>query len=915
MDGLYAAENKSVKQSPAKKSASTSVKTTPMIAQYLSIKETVPDALLFFRMGDFYELFFDDAIKAAGALDITLTKRGKHGDAEIPMCGVPYHAYESYLARLIKAGFNVAICEQTEDPAEAKKRGAKAVVRREVRRIVTPGTLTEDTLLDARSNNYLVAVSLLAGGDEAAIARADISTGELCVRRTGWAQFRADIAAIAPREIIFPDTDICGEWTSLLDAGNAIVSRQAASSFETSAADRRIEESFGLKTLDGLGEFGRAERAAIGGLLAYITLTQAGQAPALRRPRLEAQQNVAAIDAVTRASLELTQTQQGARRGSLLAAIDRTVTGAGARLLAARLSAPLASVAQIHQRYDEVAFYVEHANLTNDIRADLKQAPDLSRSLGRLALSRGGPRDLDAVAAALEAANGIAQKTEASAQAIAPPPSLTAKAMAKMQVDSHKNLSALLAQLRSALGDKLPLLARDGGFIRAGFDAALDQATSLRDDGRRIIAAMEARLREQTEIKSLKVKHNNVLGYFIETPSAAGAALLKPPFDAQFIHRQTLASAMRFTTNELIELGGRISRAREEALAREEHIFTELSANILAERDSLSDVADALAMSDVATALAQLATDEHYVRPKVDESNAFSITGGRHPVVEQVMRASGEETFIANDCCLSEDDEPLMWLITGPNMAGKSTFLRQNALITILAQMGSFVPASAAHIGIVDRIFSRVGAADDLAKGRSTFMVEMVETAAILNQASDRALVVLDEIGRGTSTFDGMSIAWAALEYLHDTNGCRGMFATHYHELTALTDRLPRLQNWSMKVKEWNGKVVFLHEVGAGAADRSYGVAVAKLAGLPDSVLRRAEEVLTSLENDKKNNSLGSDLPLFAHSVPAAPTEKEEVNAADHALAAELEALDLDSMTPKAALDALYQLKSTLNKV
>ncbi len=882
---------------------------TPMMAQYFSIKEKAGDALLFYRMGDFYELFFDDAVVAAGALDIALTKRGQHLGEDIPMCGVPFHSYESYLAKLIKAGFKVAICEQMEDPAEAKKRGSKSVVRREVVRIVTPGTIVEEALLNAAANNFLAALSVLRSGEEAAIAWIDVSTGELFVRDTSQADISSDLAAIAPKELIAPDADAAENWRAAAAGvcGADRLTLLPAQQFDSAAGQRRTMEAFAVASLEGFGEFSRAECAALGALLSYVELTQAGRMPAMRPPRRAEAAEAMAVDAATRSSLELVETQTGARKGALLWAADRTVTGAGARLLAARIAAPLRRPQAINNRLDAVDYFVRAPELRGDIRDALKRTPDIARSLSRLSLERGGPRDLSAVRDALIGARDIARAIMDARDLSAPPPAL-APVIDALEDRGGEGFSELINTLRAALSPDPPMLARDGGFIAKDYDPGLDSVRMLRDESRRVIAGLESKYRELTGVKPLKVRHNNVLGYFVETPPAHGDKLMSPPHDALFIHRQTLASAVRFTTGELAELDAKIARARDEALARELELYGELVAAVTARREAAAGAGAALAEIDVAAGLAELGAAENYVRPIIDDSAAFDVEAGRHPVVEQALRKAGEAAFVANDCRLG-DGEGRLWLVTGPNMAGKSTFLRQNALIAILAQAGSYVPAASARIGVIDRVFSRVGAADDLARGRSTFMVEMVETAAILNQATARSLVVLDEIGRGTSTLDGLSIAWAAVEHLHDAIGCCGLFATHYHELTALAERLSRLSNVSMKVREWKDGVVFLHEVGPGAADRSYGVAVAKLAGLPQTVIRRAEAVLALLEEQRRAGGNAAELPLFA-AAQTAPAESEKTG---DPLREALKGVDPDAASPKEALEILYRLKALSN--
>lgn len=880
---------------------------TPMMVQYLAIKERAGDALMFYRMGDFYELFFDDAVKAAKALDITLTKRGQHGGEDIPMCGVPFHAYESYLAKLIRAGFKVAICEQMEDPAEAKKRGSKAVVKRDIVRTVTPGTVFEESLLDARSHNYLAALAVLRAGSQAALAWADVTTGDLQVQSVTPQNLAAAIAALRPKELIVPPLNGVDVWEDALGTiDQSILTEFPPEQFDSTSGKKRLLTMFEVASADGFGSFDRVDYAALGGVIGYVELTQAGQVPAMQPPRKVNAAKGMVIDSTTHASLELTQSQSGTRNGSLLSAIDRTVTGAGARKLASRLSSPLADAQDINARLDAVEEFVAARNLREDIRSALRVTPDLTRALSRLSLERGGPRDLCSVRDGLLAARSIAEKLS---KRDGKSSDLLALAVRDLEDQDGPGFSALIQELKAALKNDPPALARDGGFVAKGYDTGLDETIALRDESRRVIANLEAAYRDKTGVKSLKIKHNNVLGYFVETPPAHGDKVMAPPHDDFFIHRQTLASAVRFTTGELADLDAKISRARDSALARELEIFKDLTKSVMEHHLPIRKVANAIGEIDVHAGLAELASDQNYVRPDVDNSVAFDVSAGRHPVVEQAQQKTGDGTFIPNDCTLAEDGSSHLWLVTGPNMAGKSTFLRQNALIAILAQAGSFVPAARAHLGIIDRVFSRVGAADDLARGRSTFMVEMVETAAILNQATAHSMVVLDEIGRGTATLDGLSIAWAAVEHLHDEIGCRALFATHYHELTALSEKLSRLKNVSMKVREWKGDVIFLHEVGTGAADRSYGVAVAKLAGLPPRVVKRAQSLLAELE--KRNDTEGVNaLPLFASAPDATPIKHDP----DDRIKTALAELDLDNMTPRTALDALYSLSALLDE-
>ncbi len=864
---------------------------TPSMAQFLAIKADYPDALLFYRMGDFYELFFEDAAKAARTLDIALTKRGKHAGADIPMCGVPVHAAEMYLSRLIRAGHKVAICEQMEDPAEARKRGSKAVVRREVVRLVTPGTLTEDTLLDARTHNYLAAYA--RAGEQAGLAWIDVSTGDLTARPVDLQGLAADLARLGPSELLIPDNadvagDVLADWRPRLTP-------LPAARFDSTGGERRLKQLFGVATLDGFAAFSRAEVSALGALIGYVEATQRGQLPLVKPPvRIEGDA-VMAIDASTRRNLEISVTLGGERRGSLLATIDRSVTGAGARLLGEWLGAPLTDPTLIGGRHDGVEALIGAPSLRSDLRRALESIPDLARALSRLAVGRGGPRDLVAIRDGL-AGSRLVKEGIAGGFPLGRPPVIEEALLA---LGDHDCLVELLSR---ALAEDPPMLAREGGFIAAGFRADLDECRSLRDEGRRMIAALQARYAEESGVGSLKVRHNNVLGYFIEVASRHAERM-----GPGFTHRQTIASAVRYTTPELTDLEGRIVQAGDRALALEAEIFAELSAAILDRRLPITETAAALARLDVLAALAEVAVEKDWTRPLVDGSTAFSVRSGRHPVVEAALEASGGSRFVPNDCDLGEASR--LWLLTGPNMAGKSTFLRQNALMAVLAQAGSFVPAGKAHIGIVDRLFSRVGAADDLARGRSTFMVEMIETAAILNQAGPRTLVILDEIGRGTATFDGLSIAWATVEHLHEANRSRALFATHYHELTALSARLPRLANHAMRVKEWKGDVVFLHEVGAGAADRSYGIQVARLAGLPAAVLKRAETVLKQLEQGRaagKVTRLIDDLPLFQVAAPSPETRESAVEKT-------LREVRPDELSPREALELVYRLRSLLD--
>jgi DNA mismatch repair protein MutS len=1011
------------------------VQATPMMAQYLEIKAANLDCLLFYRMGDFFEMFFEDAERASQAIGITLTTRGTHMGKPIPMCGVPVRTADDYLQKLIRAGFKIAVCEQVEDPREAKKRGGKAVVRRDVVRLVTPGTLTEENLLDAASNNFLTALyfgatgsahmsakdgatatGCMSAGGRVALAAMDISTGDFEIGEVAASDLAGELIRLSPREILVSDglsRETRAEVLRIAGMMRAAVNDAPAITFDARSGEAELKKRFRVDALDAFGAFSKLEFSATAALMRYVELTQIGRFPQLRPPRRRGPSGGMVIDAATRINLELLSSLKGERAVSLLGAMDRTLTGAGSRELAARIAGPLAETREIDARLDAVAFLVEDTRLRADLRTFLRQTPDMARAVARLSVGRGGPRDLGTVRAALAEALAIAVRLD---EGLGLPLLLTGIR------DRLRGLDAGLADLlASALVDDLPYIAREGGFVRDGFRPALDEMKRLRDTSRQVLAALQARYADETGIRSLKVRHNNIIGYFIEVSAGNADKLLQPPLSAQFQHRQTMAGAVRFSTVELTEAEEKITTAGERALAIELDIFDELARAVLAAGREIGEAAAALAELDVHAGLAELAEEQGLTRPIVDASLAFHIIGGRHPVVEQALKKTGAGPFIENDCVLEDavslsltpagdaggsagaressdglppdgylrpdarrrpvglaslrwekGDDPSraqtrtqiaeggsahknseggsadtrssserevasgsasraqvaegdsankkrgrLWVVTGPNMAGKSTFLRQNALIAVMAQAGSFVPALRAHIGVVDRLFSRVGASDDLARGRSTFMVEMVETAAILNQAGERSLVILDEIGRGTATFDGLSIAWATIEHLHEVNRCRALFATHYHELTALTERLARAANVTVQVREWQHDIIFLHKVTFGVADRSYGIQVARLAGLPEAVIKRAGEVLAELEKAqgrRKPEDLLDELPLFAAARPKSVLKQPAASAqpVPSPLEAALAALQPDDLTPREALEALYRLKGKL---
>ncbi len=860
---------------------------TPMMTQYLALKAEAPDCLLFYRMGDFFELFFDDARAAAQILDIALTSRGEHLGVPIPMCGVPVHSAEGYLARLIKAGCRVAIAEQTESPEEAKRRGgSKALVARDIVRFVTAGTLTEEALLEPRRANLLAAVCEMRG--TCGIASCDISTGHMELEECPPDRLGAVLARLGASEVV----------ASEAFAAHAEAIPRPARDFTSDEGDRRLKALHEVATLDGFGAFTRPMLAAAAGLIAYLDHVGRGTLPLLLPPTARSGEAHLAMDEATRASLEIMTSSQGGRRGSLIEAVDRCVTGAGARQLADDLSAPLTNMAGIEARLALVQWLHDDPLLRGDLRTVLRALPDLGRALGRIVAGRGSPRDLGQLRDGLSEARRIHDylkgRTDRPALLDALLPSLTGHA-------------ALTDHFSRALVPAPPTERSQGGFIAAGYDHALDELRDISGNARRAIAALEAKYRASTGIAALKVKHNGVLGYFIEVPARQADALMGP--DSEFTHRQTMAGAVRFNSLPLHEEASRIAQASAHALAAEEAHFEELCERAVAARQAIACTAEALARVDVAAGQAERAAEGGWCCPEIVAEPVIEISGGRHPVVEAALASRGER-FVANDCSLSESDR--LWLIGGPNMGGKSTFLRQNALIVLLAQAGGFVPATSARIGLVDRLFSRVGASDNLARGRSTFMVEMVETASILAQATERSFVILDEVGRGTSTYDGLALAWAVVEAVHSANRSRCLFATHYHELARLSESCEALSLHHVRAREWQGELVLLHELAEGPADRSYGLAVAKLAGVPAPVIARARAVLDRLEKGRAETGgiaagLG-DLPLFA-----AAADQQEVTV--DLLRERLSALDVDALTPREALDLLYELQREAAKL
>jgi DNA mismatch repair protein MutS len=854
-------------------------KLTPMMQQYLQIKAEHQQYLLFYRMGDFYELFFDDAVNASQVLDIVLTKRGKHLNQEIPMCGVPAHSAEHYLDKLIMSGYKVAICEQLESPIEAKKRGSKAVVRREVTRIITSGTLVEDHLLESKRANFMAAISTL--GDKLALAFIEITTGDFFISPTTITTLQADLVRLSPQEIIISDKLYCNpQFKNILSDYQRIITTRANIVFDFQRCLTRLEKFFQVNSLAGFANFSEAEVSAAGALVEYLEHTHKSNLPRLNKPKKLNPSSFLSIDAATRKNLEIEASINGDKKHSLLSIIDKTLTSGGARLLALHISAPLRHPEVINRRLDNVEFFHTHNQLRRNIREQLQLFADIERSLSRIFINKSGPRDLTLLRDGLIRSLQIAEKLTFSNTEL---PQLL-----RLAVSQIGNFGDALDALTNALTTDAPLQVKEGGFIKPGYSQQLDNLYELKFNSKARLEALRDNYRQATGITSLKISFNNVIGFFIDvTPGQAS----KIKDELGFIHKQSLGSSIRYTTLELKQMEEEILSCDERIAATELEIFSHLCAKVINVAEFISQTAQAIATIDVASSLAQLAAEKNYVRPIVDDSLHFHITGGRHPVVESTIK----ENFIANNSKLNESE--YIWLITGPNMAGKSTFLRQNALICILAQAGSFVPAQSAHIGVVDKLFSRIGAGDDISRGQSTFMVEMVETATILNNATAHSLVILDEIGRGTATYDGLSIAWAVVENLHNNIRCRTLFATHYHELTNLDGILSGLACYTSEVKEWEGNVIFMHNIIAGKADKSYGIHVGQLAGLPKSVTDRATQILDELL------AQGS---IYVNTAPQA------VNENHHNTVNTLKDIDIDALTPRDAFEILYKLKLTV---
>ena len=892
-----------------------------MLQRYMEVKAETPGTVLLFRMGDFYELFFEDAEVASRVLCVTLTSRDKSSANPVPMAGFPHHALEGYLQKLIHSGHKVAVCDQVEDP-----KTAKGMVRREVTRIVTPGTLTDETLLNPRESNFLAAVHL--GKNSLGLAWLELSTGrfqcqeilgddsnhQLKGARSGYevgleGRLLDELARLQPAECLISER-LKGDpiAVALDEVKGSVLTQRPAWCFVPQTCKEKLLRHFEVQTLEGFDlDMESTAIVAAGALLDYVQETQKSSLGHI--VKLEAYQrgSTLLIDETTRRSLELTRTQRESKReGSLLDIIDETVTPMGARLLADWLSNPLTDVASIERRLDAVEELTNDTALCRDLRDQLNNAYDLQRLSARVATLRATPRDLDALAQTLELLPKLKAKLSGRQSNLL--------SMLEARLDLCPELRA---EISNSLGAEPPLTTSDGGIFRDGFDARLDELRDLARGGKKWIAEYQAREIERTGITSMKVGFNKVFGYYLEVTAANRD---KVPDD--YIRKQTLKNQERFITPELKEYEDKVLRAEERAVALESELFQQLRERASQDCRRLQQTAEVLAQIDVLAALAALATAQRYCRPEITTDPVLVIVDGRHPVLDK-LKPSGE--FVPNDVFLGEEtpaaeaatDDPVdralsatVALITGPNMAGKSTYIRQAALLTILAQMGSFVPASKARIGIADRVFARVGASDELGKGQSTFMVEMTETARILNTATAHSLVILDEIGRGTSTYDGISLAWAITEFLHDEVRCRTLFATHYHELTELPRTLPRVANWNVAVHEQEGDVIFLHKIVPGSANRSYGIHVARLAGVPRDVIGRADVILTQLENDHRAADGKPTIPARPKS--SGRRQLTLFAPEPHPVIDELKSLNIDEMTPLHALQELARIKERL---
>lgn len=909
---------------------------TPMLRHFLQVKQAHPDALIFYRMGDFYELFFEDAVEAAPILGIALTSRGKHQGEAIPMAGVPVRAAKGYLHKLIEAGFKVAICEQMEDPAEAKKRGSKAVVERKVIRIITPATLTEEDLLDPVSARRLVAIYAANNGKIWGLASADISTGEFLTREAQSDGLIDLLAMLSPSELIASDLDLARPELLEVETIIRIKTHPAGlAKASPSQGKQRLKAQFGVAAIEALEGDKKHLFGACDLLLHYLEHTQQAEKTSLALPALLTSEKQLMMDAATRRSLEIDRSANGSNKGSLFAAINQTRTAAGARLLRERLHRPSRDLKEIRSWHERVEFFTANEQLRSELRQLLRGFPDLVRALSRFQMDRWGPRDLLVMRDGLQGSIQINAIFTAISEQTAELSLEGSKKNLETGLDFSKELLAFAQQLDAALSDKPPLKRNEGGSLRSSYDAEMDRYQLLKSDARKELSKLQASYATMTGVVGLKIKFNGVLGYFIEVTPRHGDALDSFDGEVKFEHRQSLKSAARFTTEALRNLQEEIEGAENRALELELAIITQFANEIIRQSAALRAIAEAVAKLDLDSANAHWAIENQACRPQLVSEPIFEAQGLRHPAVETALQREHEKFTPNNvelDASAKEKAQRLL-VITGPNMAGKSTYLRQAAIMAIMAQAGCFVPARSAKLGLVDQLFSRVGASDDLSRGRSTFMTEMVETATILARATEQSLVIMDEIGRGTATYDGLAIAWAVAQYLHDENACRALFATHYHELAELAQALPHADNAHLRAREWQDSLIFLHEVAKGPADRSYGIQVAKLAGVPMPVLQQAGRLLAEFEQNRhtakpevnriRPESEQEELPLFGadQDSTARPVANQVTAPADATnqamldLCSQLQALSPDDLTPRHALELLFSLRDQAKKL
>lgn len=855
---------------------------TPMMSQYIAAKSECQDCLLLFRLGDFYELFFEDAKIASAALNIVLTHRGKVKGEDIPMCGIPVATIDNYVSRLIKAGHKVAVCEQLENPKDAKKRGYKAVVKRAITRIISAGTLVEDNLLTYNKNNYLMSLVPVCKKkkdkiDQVSFALIDISTGEFLVNTVDYPEISSVLENYSPKEILISSEfeDFAKYVNKFTDAS---ITKLPSSKFNSKIEKARLEKYFNVSTLDSFELGCDAEFACCGSVLEYLIITQKDNLKVLPIPKKILMNNYLVIDSDTSKSLEIMSTNGSESKYTLIQALDKTKTAFGARMLASRVAMPIVDINMLKKRQECVKFFIENGELLNNLREILAQCPDFERSINRIRFNKFSPKDMENIRDALVVSEQVREMVFEK----------NLPHEGSCDFESLRDFSDLRDRLKNALVEKFQ---QNGELIVEGYSQELDKLRYMKNHSEDLIMQLQDKYIYQTGINTLKIRNNAIIGWYIEIPLSQKNKILP-----EFMHRQTLVSNIRYTTEEMLELQDKVMKASEDFAQMERSIYNELVEIVLQNYESISETIKLLALLDIYTNLALIATERNYICPEIVTESVLEIENGRHPVLELL-----QDDFTGNDCDLTPDSR--VCLLTGPNMAGKSTYLRQNALLIVMAQIGSFIPAKKAKIGIVDRLFSRIGASDDLARGRSTFMVEMIETATILNQATERSFVILDEVGRGTSTYDGLSIAWAVIESLYKNNKCRVLFATHYRELTALSEKFKDIKCKTLKVQEWEGKVIFYHRIIDGIADKSYGIHVASLAGVPKNVIRRAKDLLVKLESKSGARNLPLESPdqIELSYAQASPVEEK------------LKDLDLNELTPLEALNFLFDLKKMMN--